>query len=62
LIRGPSGDRHVDLALPAADNGADAVALIGRLNGFVPNVDTWAPELGSWVAVGGGWMLPVSLY
>ncbi|MEV6594838.1 dihydroorotate dehydrogenase [Streptomyces acidicola] len=50
------------MARAAVDNGADAVAMIGRLNGFVPDLETWEPELGSWGAVGGPWMLPVSLY
>jgi len=52
----------VGMARAAVDNGADAVALIGRFNGFVPNLTTWDPELGSWGAVGGSWALPVSLY
>jgi dihydroorotate dehydrogenase len=60
-LPGQSGD-ILGMAEAAAGNGADAIALIGRLNGFVPNLDTWAPELGSWGAVGGPWMLPVSLY
>nr|WP_078510553.1 hypothetical protein [Streptomyces himastatinicus] len=50
------------MARAAVDNGADAVTLIGRLGGFVPNLETWEPELGSWGAVGGPWMLPISLY
>jgi dihydroorotate dehydrogenase len=52
----------VGMARAAADNGADTVTVIGRLGGFVPNLDMWEPELGSWGAVGGHWMLPVSLY
>jgi dihydroorotate dehydrogenase len=52
----------IGMAQAAADNGADAVSLIGRFNGFVPNLDTWEPELGSWAAVGGGWSMPISLY
>ena len=52
----------LSIANAAANDGANAITLIGRLNGFVPNVDTWAPELGSWGAVGGRWMMPVSLY
>jgi dihydroorotate dehydrogenase len=60
-LPGQSGD-ILGMAKAAAGSGADAVALIGRLNGFVPNLDTWEPELGSWGAVGGPWMLPVSLY
>ncbi|MGW3472363.1 dihydroorotate dehydrogenase [Saccharopolyspora sp. NPDC000995] len=60
-LPGQSSD-ILGMAKAAADNGADAVALIGRLNGFVPDLDTWQPELGSWGAIGGPWMLPISLY
>lgn len=42
--------------------GADVVSLVGRLNGFLPNIDTWEPELSSWGAIGGPWSLPLSLY
>lgn len=52
----------IGMARAATDNGADAVTMIGRFNGFVPNVDTWEPELGSWGAIGGHWALPVTLY
>lgn len=52
----------VGMAHAAVDHGADAVGLVGRFNGFVPNLDTWEPELSSWGAVGGSWALPVSLY
>lgn len=60
-LPGQSSD-VVALARAARDAGADAVGLIGRLTGFVPDLDTWNPQLGSWGAVGGRWMLPVSLY
>lgn len=60
-LPGQAGD-IVAMARAAADNGADAVCLTGRFNGFVPNLDTWDPELGSWGAIGGPWALPISLY
>jgi len=60
-LPGQSGD-IIGMAEAAANHGADVVAMIGRLNGFVPNLQTWQPELRSWGAVGGPWMLPVSLY
>ncbi|MGH3729103.1 MAG: dihydroorotate dehydrogenase [Micromonosporaceae bacterium] len=52
----------VALAEAATDAGADAVAMIGRFPGFMPDLDTGEPLLGSWAAIGGGWALPVSLY
>jgi dihydroorotate dehydrogenase len=52
----------VGMAAAASTSGADVVSMIGRLNGFVPNLETGAAELGSWGAIGGPWMLPVSLY
>jgi len=52
----------VGMARAAVEHGADAIALVGRFNGFVPNLTTWEPELGSWGAVGGSWALPISLY
>ncbi len=60
-LPGQSSD-ILGMAKAAAEQGADAVTLIGRLNGFVPNLDTWRPELRSRGAIGGPWMLPVSLY
>ncbi|KAA9163572.1 dihydroorotate dehydrogenase [Amycolatopsis acidicola] len=50
------------LAAAARDAGADVVAMIGRFNGFWPDPLTSEPVLGSWGAVGGPGMLPVSLY
>lgn len=52
----------VDLARAAVDAGADVVAMIGRFQGFLPDLDTGEPLLGSVGAIGGGWALPVSLY
>ncbi|MFD4254437.1 dihydroorotate dehydrogenase [Amycolatopsis thermoflava] len=50
------------LAAAARDAGADVIAMIGRFNGFWPDPVTSEPVLGSWGAVGGPAMLPVSLY
>lgn len=60
-LPGQAGD-IVGMAQAATAHGADVVALTGRFNGFVPNLDTWDPELGSWGAIGGPWALPISLY
>jgi hypothetical protein len=38
------------------------VVLIGRFPGFMPDLDTWEPFLGSHGAIGGSWAIPVSLY
>lgn len=50
------------LARAALDAGADAVTLMGRYGGFLPDIETWEPILGSWGAIGGSWALPLSLY
>ncbi len=50
------------LAKAALDAGADIVAMIGRFQGFLPDLDTGLPQLGSAAAIGGGWALPISLY
>lgn len=55
-------DSPSELAHAARRAGADAVTMIGRFNGFWPDVRTGAPLLGSWGAVGSGAMLPTSLY
>ncbi|MEO8898146.1 MAG: dihydroorotate dehydrogenase [Candidatus Dormibacter sp.] len=55
-------DDPVALAEAAAGAGADVVVLIGRFGGFMPNLDTWNPFIGSHGAIGGSWALPVSLY
>jgi dihydroorotate dehydrogenase len=52
----------VGLAKAAIAGGADMVGMIGRFNGFMPDIETWEPVLGSWAAIGGHWALPVSLY
>jgi dihydroorotate dehydrogenase len=55
-------DDVVALARAAHDGGADAVAMIGRFQGFVPDLETRAPVLSSYGAIGGRWALPVSCY
>jgi dihydroorotate dehydrogenase len=62
LVKLPAqADSPTELARAAYRAGADAVTLIGRFNGFWPDLRTGAPLLGSWGAVGGG-TLPTSLY
>ncbi len=52
----------VDLAKAAVGAGADAVSMIGRFQGFLPDIETAKPLLGSVGAIGGSWALPISLY
>ena len=47
------------LALAARDGGADAVCMMGRFMGLVPDLDTFQPVLGTSAAYGGGWALPI---
>ena len=49
----------VDDALAA---GADAVCLATRAMGFVPDLDTRRPLLGTFAAIGGAWSLPLTLH
>jgi dihydroorotate dehydrogenase (NAD+) catalytic subunit len=51
----------LEAAAGAFDAGADAVCLAGRHLGFVPDVETRRPFLGTFGGVGGGWALPLSL-
>lgn len=48
------------LAQAAKDGGADAVILMGRYMGMLPDLDTQAPLLGTSGAIGGGWALPLT--
>lgn len=48
------------LAVAAKAGGADAVILMGRFMGFLPDLDTQRPLLGTNAAVGGGWALPLT--
>jgi dihydroorotate dehydrogenase len=56
-----SEDDPLGAAAGAFDAGADAVCLAGRHLGFLPDVDTRKPFLGTFGGVGGGWALPLSL-
>src|SRR5919202_1704635 len=45
----------------ALEAGADAVCLTTRQQGFVPDLATRRPLLGTFAAIGGAWSLPVTL-
>ena len=51
----------VGLARAVREAGADAVVLVGRHMGFMPDLETRRPVLGSFGGVGGAWGLPVAL-
>jgi dihydroorotate dehydrogenase (NAD+) catalytic subunit len=51
----------VALARAVWDAGADAVVLTGRQMGFLPDLDTRRPVLGTFGAVSGPWSLPIAL-
>lgn len=53
-------ERVPDLARAAFASGADSVVMAGRLLGFVPDVETLEPMLGTSLAVGGFWNLPLT--
>jgi dihydroorotate dehydrogenase (NAD+) catalytic subunit len=57
-----SGEGNPLPAVQAArDAGADAVCLAGRHLGFLPDVESRLPFLGTFGAIGGGWALPLTL-
>ena len=47
------------LAKASADAGADAVVMMGRFMGLVPDLDSFEPVLGTSAAYGGPWALPI---
>ena len=47
------------LTLAAREGGADAVCMMGRFMGVVPDLETFEPVLGTSAAYGGGWALPI---
>jgi dihydroorotate dehydrogenase (NAD+) catalytic subunit len=47
------------LTLAASQAGADAVIMMGRFMAMVPDLDTFAPVLGTSAAYGGRWALPI---
>jgi dihydroorotate dehydrogenase (NAD+) catalytic subunit len=50
------------LAQAARDGGAEAVVLMGRFLGMIPQLDTQEPLLGTNLGTGGGWALPMTCY
>ncbi|MGH7933249.1 MAG: tRNA-dihydrouridine synthase, partial [Candidatus Binataceae bacterium] len=52
----------IGIATAAVAAGADMLAMIGRFLGFMPDIETHKPILGSAGAIGGHWALPMSLY
>ena len=46
----------------ALAGGADALCLVTRAMGFVPDLDTRRPLLATFAAIGGAWSLPLTLY
>lgn len=50
------------LAERALAAGADMLVLMGRFQGFMPDIETMQPILGSAGAIGGRWALPLTLY
>jgi dihydroorotate dehydrogenase (NAD+) catalytic subunit len=55
-------ERVPELARAAFDAGADSVVMAGRLLGFIPDVETLAPLLGTSLGVGGFWNLPLTCH
>lgn len=55
-------DDPLSLAATAIEEDADMIVLAGRVQGFMPDIETHRPVLGSWGAIGGHWGLPSSLY
>jgi dihydroorotate dehydrogenase len=51
-----------DSASEALAAGADAVCVATRAMGFVPDLSTRRPVLGTFAAIGGPWALPLTLY
>jgi dihydroorotate dehydrogenase (NAD+) catalytic subunit len=55
-------ERVPDLAAAAFAAGGEAVVMAGRLLGFIPDVETLQPFLGTALGVGGSWNLPLTCY
>lgn len=60
-LTGQSGE-VAGLAAAAVDGGADAVGLMGRYMGLLPDPETMEPVLGTRAAFGGGWALPLTCH
>lgn len=50
----------VGLAEAARRGGADSVVMMGRFMGFIPDLDSQRPLLGTSAAIGGSWALPLT--
>ncbi|WP_213739826.1 tRNA-dihydrouridine synthase [Bradyrhizobium sp. dw_411] len=55
-------ERVPDLAAAAFRAGGEAVVMAGRSLGFIPDVETMAPFLGTSLGVGGYWNLPLTCH
>lgn len=55
-------ERVPDLTAAAFRAGSEAVVMAGRLLGFIPDVETMQPFLGTTLGVGGYWNLPLTCY
>ena len=55
-------ERVPDLAAAAFRAGGEAVVMAGRLLGFIPDVETMTPFLGTSLGVGGYWNLPLTCH
>ncbi|HSI40719.1 MAG TPA: hypothetical protein VLA00_09260 [Xanthobacteraceae bacterium] len=55
-------ERVPELARAAFDAGADSVVMAGRLLGFLPDVETMRPFLGTSLGIGGFWNLPLTCH
>jgi dihydroorotate dehydrogenase (NAD+) catalytic subunit len=51
-----------DSTADALATGADAVCIATREMGFLPDLETRQPVLGTYAAIGGAWALPLTLY
>ena len=51
-----------DMAEAAYAAGADTVTLMGRYMGFIPDIETGDPILGTHAAIGGPWALPLTAH
>lgn len=55
-------ERVPALAAAAFDARADSVIMAGRLLGFIPDVETFKPLLGTSLGIGGYWNLPITCH
>ncbi|WP_342359440.1 tRNA-dihydrouridine synthase [Terrarubrum flagellatum] len=55
-------ERVPELARAAFEAGANSVVMAGRLLGFVPDIETHEPMLGTTLGIGGFWNLPITCH